>query len=232
MSRRLIFSAVALAGSSVVMYTIYLHRTLSSKIKHRAGIGLVNVEDESDTKIESLPPELANPSRFHIIHDVASKSVPSARLPRYADPDHLLTKYLRRTMSYFTRFPQALLLRLVFKSAEAKRTFDPSFIQTMDFVPEDIVCGTYRVEIRTPNKVEFAMIRPEGLPPIDGRLVISIQPKGDQTLFVSETMQWRRQEENVVLPLEMKSMKWLHELASWWLIESGSQWLCDLQEES
>lgn len=227
MAGGLILTAVALVSSSAVLYAFHLHRSLSLNIKHSGGVGLLKVDDDNETIIESLPPDLADPSKYYIIHDFASKRVPSAKLPTYGDPNQLLTRYLRRNMTCFAKTPQALLLRLVFKEPEARKTFDASFIQGLDFVPGDVVCGAYRVAVRTANKVEFAMVPLEGFPPVDGRLVTSIQPNGDQTLFVTETLQWKRREEKVVLPLERKSMKWLHELVSWWLLETGTRWLCD-----
>lgn len=226
-ARRFILTAITLASSSAVIYTIYLHRSLSHLVKHKGGNGFVNSDDENRLIIESLPPELADPSNFVVINDVASKLIPSAKLPKYDEPNLMLTNYLRWTMSRFSRFPQAWMLRMVFKSPEAKKTFGASFIQTLDFSPGDIVCGAYHVQVRSPTKVEFGMISAAGLPPIDGRLVVSIQEQGDHTLFMTETLQWRRREESFQLPLERKSMKWLHELASWWLLEAGTRWLCE-----
>ena len=227
MARRFALTVIALCGTSAVIYSVYLHQSLSRKVKHRSGIGLLTV-DENKTVIESLPAELADPSQFHIVNDVASKSVPTSQL-RSTDPDLLLTKYLQRSMSCFSRFPQALLLRLVFKTAEAKETFKASYIQKLNFAPGDTVCGGYRVVVRTGNRVEFEMLTPEGFPPINGRLLTSIQQKGEQTVFVTETLQWRRREDKGILPLERKLMRWLHELAGWWLLETGTNWLCSSQ---
>ena len=228
MARRFVITSLALVSSSAVIYTIYLHQTLSRKVKHVHKIGLPKADDDDNTMIESLPADLADPSKFHVISDIASKSVPSVELPKCDDPSLMLTKYLQRNMSCFTRFPQALLLKLVFTAPETRDTFRSSFVEKLNFIPGDIVCGAYKVEVRRPDKVEFGMVSLEGLPPMNGRLVISVQPKGEQTLFVTETLQWRRRDEKTVLPLERAAMKWLHELASWWLLETGTKRLCGL----
>lgn len=247
MARNLVLTALVVAGSSGVLYIIYLHQSLSHRIKHSSGLGLPNLEvekekgnDDEATAIDSLPAELAeDPSAFHIIHDIAWKSVPTAKLPTaLADhPEQLLNRYLRRNMACFGRTPQALLMRLLVwtksttsnsELAKAGQTFDVAHIQNLDFVPGDVVCGIYRVQARTAARVEFAMVPLpiKGMPPIDGRLVTGVQRRTDKdTLFLTQTVQWKRRDVEAVLPLERKPVRWLHELVSWWLLETGIQWL-------
>ncbi|EXJ90557.1 hypothetical protein A1O1_03660 [Capronia coronata CBS 617.96] len=120
MAGGVILTAMALVSSSAVVYTIYLHQTLSRKISHRSGIGLPTADDDSETKIASLPPDLDDPSKYHVIHDIASKRVPSAKLPTFTDPNLLLTKYLRRNMTCFFQDPNgvAVTARLQKPSSE------------------------------------------------------------------------------------------------------------------
>jgi hypothetical protein len=169
-----------------------------------------------------------------MFYDIASKSVATALLPSFQDPYRLLTTYLRHTMSHFAHLPQAYLLRLVARSPETSNSFNSSHIQTSSFEKGDLVCGIYRVEMRSATKIDFAILPPklEPEPPFEGRLVICIDERDDQSVFSITTVMWRRSGEVVVMPLEKGPFKWMHELASWWLLDSGTRWLVEQQGTS
>ena len=155
-----------------------------------------------------------------MIHDTASKHVPKNHLPAL-DTNELLTTYLRYTMTCFSYLPQAWILRLVSDRA----TFNKFYIQNLDFEDGNVVCGLYRVVLRTDKKVELLM--QQGT--VQGRLVIGIEDEGNEMKFYSETLMWKGKDDKTVMPLERAVPKWLHELASWWLLDSGTAYLVALK---
>ena len=240
MTSKLVLTTSTIIGGSAILYVVYLHHSLSHKVQHSSGIGLPLRQSggtDIDT-VDSLPPDLRKkPSNYHIVHDVCRKSVPKSHLPHYSDPSRLLTTYLRRNMSLFaTRLPQAWFLKLaiIHKVPALAPSFDPTHIQTLDFVNGDIVAGIYRVEVRSQTTCEFAMETPQGVrtPPMDGRLVIRIEDTGQECVFVGETFQWKSVDQRgLVLPLERRAVRWLHEIAAWWLLDSGTGCLVELGKQ-
>jgi hypothetical protein len=156
----------------------------------------------------------------------------------------LLTTYLRRNMSAFARYlPQARIIKMMVRKTnpEAVQTLDPAFIEKLDFVVGDVVCGVYKVLRREDAVVEFGMAQPqpthnsekksEEQQGFDGRLVIGMRPVRDSLEVFSETIMWRDTgNKGVVMPLERKIPRVLHELASWWLLDSGVNYLKSLKK--
>lgn len=232
MARNIVFSAGALLTTSAVIYLIYLRQSLFRNLKYEETRRILNYNLLQTDNVESLPVDLFEPGKYHVATDRASKSIPRANLPQYDNHSVLLTKYLQKNMSVYAKMPQSLLLKFAYASPESKRSFQPSVIQTLDFQVGDLVCGVLRVAHRTPDKVEFAMQPLEGLPPMAGRLVISIQDHGAVFEFVTRTIQWKKSEDKFALPIERKSIAWLHELTSVWLLQTGTEWLCKLKSGS
>jgi hypothetical protein len=159
----------------------------------------------------------------------------------------LLTAYLRRNMSAFARYlPQAYLLRMMLRGTEAAKTLDPVFIGNLDFVERDVVCGVYQVLRREDGIVEFVINQDVNQQPattseekisslskqgFEGRMIIDIESMDDESIQIySETIMWRQVGNGgVVMPLERRFLRALHELASWWLLESGVQYLRGLK---
>lgn len=119
-------------------------------------------------------------------------------------------------------------MKLIFRSQPgASQSFDPAYIQTLDFVPGDVVNGGYRLITRSQDQAVFAMAMPAGFPQIDGRLIVGLREEEGQTVFYSRTLQWKRGDNrDTVLPLERRLTRWLHEYASWWLLVAGTDYLC------
>jgi hypothetical protein len=240
MISKLVVATLTITSGSAILYALYLHRSLSGKVQHSSDVGLPSrqIGEDNTNKLDSLPLDLHMlPSNYHIVHDVCHKSIPNAQLHHYSDPSRLLTTYLRRNMSLFaTRLPQAWFLKYAItkKVPALAPSFDPAHIQTLDFVTDDVVAGVYRVVVRKPMKCEFAMAVPEGMtmPSMDGRLVVRIEERGEQCVFVGETLQWKSAEQRgLVLPLERRMMRWIHEIAAWWLLESGTDYLVELGKQ-
>ena len=124
------------------------------------------------------------------------------------------------------------MLALVSKTPEQKRSFKKAYISALDFKEGDLVCGVYRVLLRRKDRVEFE-IRMNGVDFVEGRLVISFEGKekedGDEVVFCSETFMWRKADEVRRMPLERRGIRWLHETAAWWLVDSGVKYLVDLE---
>ncbi|EED23514.1 conserved hypothetical protein [Talaromyces stipitatus ATCC 10500] len=158
----------------------------------------------------------------------------------------LLTTYLRRNMSAFARYlPQARIIKMILRKAnpQALPTLNPVVIEKLDFGVGDVVCGIYKVLRREDALLEFGI---EQLSPkaesqekkteqqFDGRLVIGIRPASDidsdSVEIYSETIMWRdNTKPNIIMPLERKIPKVMHELASWWLLDSGVNYLKGLK---
>lgn len=120
------------------------------------------------------------------------------------------------------------MIRLLCGSEEEKLSFKSSKISSLDFEKGELVCGVYRVVAREKNKVEFE-IQMKNLDFVDGRLAMSFSEMEEEVVFCSETMMWRHADEKRSMPLEKPLLRWMHETAAWWLIDSGVKYLMDLE---
>lgn len=223
---RFVFTATAIITGSSAVYFYIFHQRLSSRIQHRSHCGKLSASLKP-VEIESIPDSVFT-DEYCALYDRSTKSVPLSELPSTIPTDQLFTKLVRRNMKAFSHFPQALMLRLVSLSAEEQQSFKASTICSLDFEKGDLVCGVYRVVGRSPNKVEFE-IQMKNQEFVNGRLAISFQEEGDEVVFCSETMMWKRADEPRSMPLEKPVLRWMHETAAWWLIDSGVKYLMDLE---
>lgn len=222
---RLLFTTTAvLTGSSAVYFYVF-HQRLSARIRHQSHCGKLS-SSHQPVDITSVPDSVFSEEYF-ALHDRSSKSVPRACLPGNVPLELLLTKLIRRNMSAFAHFPQALALRLFSKSSEERQSFKAAHLATLDFRVGDLVCGVYRVSARSSNKVEFE-ISMKNMDFVSGRLAVSYHDQGEEVLFCTETLMWRRADEAQTMPIENPFLRWLHETAAWWLIDSGVKYLVDL----
>lgn len=222
---RLIFTVTAvLTGSSAVCFYVF-HQRLSSRIRHQSYCGKLS-SSRKPVDITSVPESVFSQDYF-ALHDRSSKSVSRVCLPGNVPLDVLLTKMVRRNMTAFAHFPQALALRLVSRTADERQSFKTGYLSSLDFGVGDLVCGVYRVSARSSDKVEFE-IKMKNVDFVNGRLAIGYHEEGDEVLFCTETLMWRRTDEAQTMPLEAPFLRWLHETAAWWLIDSGVRYLIDL----
>jgi hypothetical protein len=219
---RFIFTATAIVTGSSAIYIYIFHQRLSKRITHTAHNGTL----PRKASIESIPDPIFTPEYF-TIYDKCSKAAQRSCLPD-ASPDLLFTRLLRRNMTAFSHFPQALMLALASKTPEQKKSFKKAYISALDFDVGDLVCGVYRVVRRTRDQVEFE-IRMQGLEFVEGRLVLSFYERENELVFCNETFMWRRADEARRMPLERKGIRWMHETAAWWLVDSGVKYLMDLE---
>ncbi|KAJ5218603.1 uncharacterized protein N7498_000702 [Penicillium cinerascens] len=223
---RFIFTATAVITGSSAIYLYIFHQKLSARVQHRSHCGKL-AESPKPCEIESIP-DTVYTDQYHALYDRSSKPVPRYLLPACIPTDVLFTKLVRRNMTVFSHFPQALMMRMVCKTAEERRSFKASQISTLDFNKGDLVCGMYRVVARSKNKVEFEMTM-KNMEFVNGRLAISFQERDGDLVFSSETIMWRRADEMRTMPLEKRVVRWMHETAAWWLIDSGTKYLMDLE---
>ena len=225
----LISSAISIAGlSSIYLYAKYLHSTLTSQVTSvhvTAGERAAYATNE----IESIPVELLEkPEHYRVIH-VKDTYLVDARIPLKDDEGHeIFTRLLRRNMSRFARMPQAWFLRLLATEPERRRSFSQSHNLALQFKPGDLSCGFNRVVRRDSTIVEFSMEPPEGMGTFSARMIIRLIRDGDGTLLTTENIQWTEVGDLTVLPLERKPAKFMHEVASWWLLVTGGQYLAEV----
>lgn len=228
---RFIFTATSIITSSSAIYFYIFHERLSKRIAHKSHLGTLSTATKPPS-IESIP-EAVFGDEYFTLYDYASKSVPRACLPESETTDMLFTKLVRRNMRAFSRFPQALVLAMASKTPEQKRSFQTGYLAALDFEVGDLVCGVYRVVARKRNRVEFE-ITMETVDFVQGRLAISYEESSSleaegEVLFCSETVMWKRADEVRKMPLERPVLKWMHETAAWWLMDSGVRSLTDLE---
>lgn len=264
-------AATAVAAGSSSLYVYLLHRRLARSTLHVykscSGEDLVTATEQSDDKHDeiqpictTIPDNVFASDQYLLVYDRAWRILnKDSDLPSDQDlttalggttgsyEQKLLTAYLRRNMSAFARYlPQARIIKMMIRKSnpEAVQTLNPAFIEKLDFVVGDVVCGIYKILKREDAVVEFGMSQPASTTSqdskeekegsgqgFDGRLVIGMRPVGDSLEVYSETIMWRdTNKKGVVMPLERKVPRVLHELASWWLLDSGVMYLRGLKK--
>ncbi|KAJ5969700.1 hypothetical protein N7501_005948 [Penicillium viridicatum] len=227
---RLIFTATAIITSSSAIYFYIFHERLSKRIAHKSHLGTLSTITKPPS-IDSIP-ETVFGNEYFTLYDYASKSVSRACLPGNETTDVLFKRLVRRNMTAFSRFPQALVLAMASKTPEQKQSFKAGYLARLDFEVGDLVCGVYRVVVRKRDRVEFE-ITMEAMDFVEGRLAISYEERSlegeGEVVFCSETVMWKRADEVREMPLERPVLKWMHETAAWWLLDSGVRCLTDLE---
>ena len=214
-----LITSVIVIGTPILCLSI-VHSRLSRLVHHATQKGTLTAKETSN--IDSIPEHELKEQCF-MVHDIASKPIPKDLLPPL-DTHALLTAYLRYTMVRFSNFPQAWILRLI----GDRGTFQRRHLQTLDFREGDVVNGLYRVVLRQDDKVEFLLKQGS----VEGRLVVGMRDQDEEMVFYSETVMWKRKDDRTVMPLERVLPKWLHELASWSLLEAGTKFLAGLRKGS
>ncbi|KAJ5677804.1 uncharacterized protein N7477_003437 [Penicillium maclennaniae] len=223
---RFILTATAVITGSSVAYFYIFHKKLSARIHHRSHCGKLATSPKP-CEIESIP-EAVFTDKYFAHYDGTSKRVARCLLPGCITTEQLFTKLVRRNMTAFSHFPQALMVRIGCTTAEEIQSFKASHISSLDFNKGDLVCGAYRVVARSKNKVEFEM-RMNDMEFVNGRLALSFKEKDGDVVFSSETIMWRRADDLRTMPLEKRVVRFMHETAVWWLVDSGTKYLMDLE---
>jgi hypothetical protein len=224
MRRALVITATTITGFSIAtsLYLSYQKQSLAAKVTHRSARG--QLSPSTLHNVSSLPPDIFS-SKYYTLYDYASISTSRDALPDLK-PSHLLTVLLRRNMRSFASSPQARLLKFTASDPETLQSFDSAHLATLNFNEGDLVCNAHRVKLRTGEKAEF-----EFQFGVQGRLVVSVEVKGDEVVFHNETLMWREKDSKSKLPLERGLPSWLHEYTTWWMLVSGVRYLKRLKGE-
>lgn len=180
-------------------------------------------------EIASLPKDVVeNVNDYRVSHDKVVKHIPEVVVMMGDELESRFTELLRRNMQAFSYLPQGWLLWLVMTSPEQRRSFTREHIHSLDFKEGDVVCGAYHVVKRTGLRVEIELQAPKALGPVYGLVIVSIRPRNEGAVLVTETIQWTKKDSGAILPLERWIGGFLHSLASRWLVITGAVYLRSL----
>jgi hypothetical protein len=216
--------AVTLAG--VFLYARYLHGSFRSQVQHRSMDATGRRAASKNGELETLPKELLDhPEDFRIIHDRDEKKLAHSEVFESGHAEELFTKLTRRNMAAFSNLPQSWMMSAMAKTPEQRHSFMKSHLHEIDYREGDLFCGFYRVIKRSPFKVEIDMEPPPGVGPLSGRLIVSLNRSAGGAVLRTETLQWIEKSSNTALPLERPSIRFMHEMATFWLLVSGAAYL-------
>jgi hypothetical protein len=231
-TKRILLVSGAVTVTSAYLYARYLHQALASQVHHQSIDAAGRKVAVERKELETLPKELlGSPQSFRIVHDRDEK-LANCEAFKDANAEELFTKLVRRNMAAFAKLPQSWMLSMIAKTPEQRDSFQKSRLLAMNYEVGDLFCGFYRVIKRDSSKVEIDMEPPPGAGPLAGRLVVSLNRRGDEAFLRTETLQWIPSDSKVALPLERAPIRFMHEMASWWLLVSGAAYLQSLVSEN
>jgi hypothetical protein len=170
---------------------------------------------------------------YRVAHDKVSHHLRDLAIDLGADHGPQFTQLLRYTFARFSRAaPQAWVLWMAAGGPEARRTFDAEWVAGREFVVGDVVCGVFEVVERTPLRAEIAIRAAAGTAgKVSGLMVVSLRPRNEGVMVVTETIQWARKDAGVTLPLDRWVVRFLHEWTARWLVVEGARYLSDITSE-
>ncbi|SMQ51411.1 unnamed protein product [Zymoseptoria tritici ST99CH_3D7] len=219
---RIFLGGASASVAGVVLLPLLYHYSLGRKISHTHPNRSVRQAALECGEISSLPKEIVeNAQAYRIAHDKVVKHIPNLVFMKNEELTTNFTKMLRRNMASLSRMPQGWMLWLVLSLPEQRRTFSREYIESLDFEEGDVVCGIYRVAVRTAVHVELELQAPTSDWPISGLTIISLRPRNDGASLISETIQWTKKDSGAILPLERWVGGFLHSFAARWLVVTG-----------
>ena len=223
---QIVVSTGAVALTAVAVYARYLHRSFRSQVQHHSIDAVGRRAASEHGEIETLPRELLDhPENFRVIHDRDEKKLANPKVFECDHAEELFTKLTRHNMAAFSNLPQSWIMSTMAKTPEQRSSFKKSHLHDIQYREGDLFCGFYRVIKRTPFKVEIDMEPPPGVGPLSGRLVVSLNRSGEGALLRTETLQWTEKGSKTALPLERPPIRFMHEMATFWLLVSGAEYL-------
>ncbi|KAF2658348.1 hypothetical protein K491DRAFT_593362 [Lophiostoma macrostomum CBS 122681] len=214
-------SAFLLSVSSAATYIAYQHYSLSRKVT------CTTTPYVQNSSVVLPNPLSTNASAYIIIHELASKHVLKAELSTPVTTNQefetVLIRFVRHTMSSFSRYPPAYILYFLTKSPYDRQTFNAEYLQSLDFKSGDRVCGVYVVSSRSNNRVTLSLDAPESYkgPNAEGMIVVEVEDRGEEVVFSNHTVMWRKKGTGERGPLESAVGRWVHGFMVRALVEGG-----------
>lgn len=228
---RILLGAGVGAISTAVLSPLTYHYYLGRQITHTHPSSGSRYASAECGEISSFPQDLIdNYKQYRVVHDKVTKGMPAFMITLSPKHERLFTEVVRHNMLQFSGSPQALLMWLAAGPVQRK-TFTKDYINSLPFQEGDVVCGVFQVVKRTPLRIEMALNLPKGSQPLSGLTVISIRPRGEGSVLVSETVQWVESDTGVVLPLERWIPRFLHSIVSRYLVLSGATHLQEIFQD-
>ncbi|EME42199.1 hypothetical protein DOTSEDRAFT_73126 [Dothistroma septosporum NZE10] len=228
---RILLGAGIGAISTAVLFPLAYHHYQGRQLTHTypsSGSRYASVECG---EISSFPQDLIdNHKQYQIAHDKVTKGMPDFSITLSPKHERLFTEVVRWNMLKFSGTPQGLFLWFAAGPVQRK-TFTEDYINSLGFQEGDVVCGVYQVVKRTPLRIELALNTPKESQPLSGLTVISIRPRGEGSVLVSETVQWVKKDTGTVLPLQRWLPRFLHSIVSRYLILSGAAHLQEVFQD-
>lgn len=222
----IILSTTAVTLIGAYTYATYLRRSLQIQIRHQSIDAAGRRAASNQGELESLPGDLLDyPQNFRIVHDRDERRLSKISAIDRQDAGELFTKLVRRNMAAFSNLPQSWMMSMMAKTPEQRESFKKSHLLGIDYREGDLFCGFYRVIKRGPLKVEIDMEPPPRVGSMSGRLVFSLHRTMDGAFLRTETLQWVAKDAETTLPLEKPPIRFMHEIASAWLLVSGAEYL-------
>jgi hypothetical protein len=216
-----IYVLISLPFAGLALYLAYLHNNVSSNVQCQTTPFL---QDETIAVPDTI---LGNSKDYVIYHECARKSIPTESLGTTSDSE-ILTLFLRRTMTTFSRSVNTWGLYYLIRDAKERDTFNPAYLSSLHFVPGDRVCGVYVVTSRERGRVTLILDVPASFvtPVADSLLVIEVKQEGPWTSFVHHTVMWRKKGfKQAATSLEWAGGRWMHGLLVRRFVESSVQQL-------
>ena len=222
----LVFGTLGL--TALAAYLKHKHSSLEAKVNRHTVSAQERSEEHSKGHLQFLPEALLSTSSTSaFLHEPCSMPISNYAISEES-PKHF-TRLLRQNMSSFTRYPQAWIFWLMLR--KHRHTLSDSYIERLDFVVGDHVCGVYRVVKAEPTYVELRMEVPPDFGAVAGLLVIRLDNTPDSVVvLITETLQWTSNGTIKDLPLSEPLPKFWHEIASASLLVSGAEFLGRLHD--
>jgi hypothetical protein len=223
---QLVAATGILGLASAIAYTKHKHSSLEAKLYRHTVLPQEREQEREKGNLQSIPQALLGTQEAPaLLHEKCSIAIPNYTISNDS-PKHF-TQLLRHNMISFARLPQAWIFWLVMP--KQRHTFSQAYIERLDFIEGDLVCGVYRVVKASATCVEMGMKVPPRFGAVGGLLVVRLQANPDSGVsMITETLQWTLDGTIKDLPLSKPLPKFLHEFASASLLASGAGFLENL----
>jgi hypothetical protein len=213
---------VTVGVASPIIYSLYSLRQLSRSL---TGISVKTVSATS-ASARIFPQEvLDHPAEYVISQEHSYKTVPLDSIPvAHSEPSQLVVKYLRQSMTCFSKLPQASIMYFMISDLSIKATFGAKYLSDCEFDVGDVVCGVYQVKRKEDAEVQLDLTPPAGWtgPKVSGCIVSSIQLNKADVSVRNDVFLWRRVGEPPTM-LETPFGRWFHSMTAAYVVGRGTE---------